>query len=248
MEIETTIAESIDAVAEKVKFDAACKRVLAEKIVLAWIMKESLDEYRGCDVNEIAARYIEGEPQVSTVAVSVDETNADGRIHGISGEDATLTESKSLYDVRFMALTPDTGEQVRLIINVEAQDRNDPGYPLTKRAIYYCSRMISAQYGVEFTNSEYGKIKKVYSIWVCLNSSEERRNTITRYSLQEDNLFGTVKEPARNYDLMSVVMICLGKEQSSVDNRLLQMLNTLFGTESGTAEKKAKVERSLSAI
>ena len=104
MEQETTISESIDAVAEKVRSDAACKRVLAEKIILAWIMKGSLDEYRDCDVNEIAARYIEGEPQVGTVLVSPDETNIDGRIHGISTEDTSLTESKSIYDVRFLAL------------------------------------------------------------------------------------------------------------------------------------------------
>ena len=239
MEQETTISESIDAVAEKVRYDAACKRVLAEKIILAWIMKESLDEYRDCDVNEIAARYIEGEPQVGTVLVSPDETNTDGRIHGISTEDTSLTESKSIYDVRFLALTPDTGEQVRLIINVEAQDRSNPGYAVTKRGIYYGSRMISTQRGVEFLHSDYDQIKKVYSIWVCLNSAEDRENTITRYSIREDNLVGSVKEDPRNYDLLSVVMICLGREQSGIDNALLDMLNVLFGTESNAERKKA---------
>ncbi len=61
---------------------------------------------------------------------------------------------------------------IRLIINIEAQNDFYPGYPLIKRGIYYCSRMISAQYGTEFKNSHYENIKKVYSIWTQTLESE----------------------------------------------------------------------------
>ena len=57
---------------------------------------------------------------------------------------------------------------IALIINVEAQNDFYPGYPLIKRGIYYCCRMISSQYGREFTGPHYEKIKKVYSIWICI--------------------------------------------------------------------------------
>ena len=63
-----------------------------------------------------------------------------------------------------------------LIINVEAQKRLNPKkktgdtYPLLKRAVYYASRLISSQKGTEFTNSDYDKIKKVYTIWICMES------------------------------------------------------------------------------
>lgn len=75
------------------------------------------------------------------------------------------TDIKIQYDVRFDAIVPtavhDAASQdvIRLIINVEAQTAFNPGYPLTKRAIYYCSRMISAQHGPIFKKSEYGKIR-----------------------------------------------------------------------------------------
>lgn len=59
-----------------------------------------------------------------------------------------------------MATAPKSGELIRLIINVEAQNNFYPGYPLIKRGIYYCSRMISAQYGTEFSASHYEDIKK----------------------------------------------------------------------------------------
>ena len=108
-------------------------------------------------------------------------------------------------------LNPPQRKLIRLIINVEAQTAFNPGYPLTKRAIYYCSRMISAQHGPIFTNSEYGKIRKVYSIWVCTHPTKEFQNTLIRYSIRPEQLIGNAVEKSENYDLMSVVTICLGE-------------------------------------
>jgi len=207
MEIDTPIAEDIHATDQRAKYDAACKRVLSQKIILAWILKSCLREYRNCDVNEIAEKYIEGTPQLGEVPVALDETNAP-RIQGIGSQDTSLTEGSSVYDIRFKALTPDTGEPVQMIIDLEAHNKFKPGYPLSKRAIYYCGRMLTAQNGTEFVHSEYQKIKKVVSIWVCMDPSKEYRNTITRYHLTEENIVGHVKEPLENYDLIDVVMIC----------------------------------------
>ena len=102
--------------------------------------------------NDIVEKYIEGTPEVGSVGVHVDDTNRPKKstdvIKGSNNEDSTLTEGTLFYDVRFDAIAPksaDSAEQeevIRLIINVEAQTKFKPGYPLTKRAIYYCSRMI----------------------------------------------------------------------------------------------------------
>lgn len=116
-------------------------------------MKNCLEEYRDCDVDEIAGKYIEGTPQVGEVAAAPDESNRSSMIQGAGNEDASLTEGTVAYDIRFLAVAPVSGELIRLIINIEAQNDFYPGYPLVKRGIYYCSRMISAQYGTEFTNS-----------------------------------------------------------------------------------------------
>ena len=66
--------KKLQAMDDKVRYDAACKRLLSEKIILAWIMKSCLEEYRDYEVKEIARRYIEGEPQVGTVPVGSDES------------------------------------------------------------------------------------------------------------------------------------------------------------------------------
>ena len=158
------------------------------------IMKGCVNEYSDCTVDDIVEKYIEGTPEVGSVGVHVDDTNRPKKstdvIKGSNNEDSTLTEGTLFYDVRFDAIAPksaDSAEQeevIRLIINVEAQTKFKPGYPLTKRAIYYCSRMISAQHGPIFTKSEYGKIRKVYSIWICTQPSDGFENTLTRYSIK----------------------------------------------------------------
>ena len=105
-----------------------------------------------------------------------------------------MLEGTVRYDIRFLVSLSKEKAQIGLIVNVEAQNRFDPGYPLLKRGIYYCCRMISSQYGTEFTGADYGKLKKVYSIWICTTPPKNREHTITSYALAENNFVGQVKE------------------------------------------------------
>ncbi len=219
-------------------------------------MKGCVDEYSECSVDEIAEKYIEGTPEIGTVGVHVDDTNRLPRapevITGSNNEDSTLTEGTVHYDVRFDAIAPTSAHDaaaqdvIRLIINVEAQTAFNPGYPLTKRAIYYCSRMISAQHGPIFKKSEYGKIRKVYSIWVCIKPSDEFQNTLTRYSIRPEHrpehLIGNTTEKLENYDLMSVVTICLGKSDSENYTGILKFLDVLLSSSRAATEKKKILE------
>ncbi len=162
---ETTIAHGLHATDDSAGYDAACKRVLSEKAVLARIMKACLAEYQDCDVGEIAEKYIEGQPQVSSLPVLPDEGGT--IISGMDTEDKSVHEGTVTYDIRFRAIVPGSLDRIGLIINVEAQNDFYPGYPLIKRGIYYCCRMISSQYGREFANSHFEKISKVYSIFIA---------------------------------------------------------------------------------
>ena len=82
---ETTIAQGLHVTDDSAGYDAACKRVLSEKAILAWIMKSCLEEYQDCNVNDIAEKYIEGQPQVSAVPVLPDEDSTI-RWHGHRGQ------------------------------------------------------------------------------------------------------------------------------------------------------------------
>ena len=55
-------------------------------------------------------------------------------------------------------------------MNVEAQKKFYLKYRIVTRGIFTGARMLSEQLDREFTDSEYGKLKKVYSIWICMNA------------------------------------------------------------------------------
>lgn len=242
MEAENILSKNITAAGDKAAYDAACKRLLANKIILAWIMKSCLEEYRDSDVNEIAEKYIEGEPQIAKMAVNPDEeVQAEGsgeQIKGAKTEDSTIKEGTVMYDIRFWGIAPRSGGMVSLIINAEAQRDFYPGYPIIKRGIYYCSRMISSQYETEFSGAHYEKIKKVYSIWICTDPPRYRENTINRYVIQEENLIGNVTEKRENYDLLTAVIICLGNPGDAGCTGVLKLLSVLLSSEKKPEEKK----------
>lgn len=112
MEQKTTLSQSIDIVEQKAQYDEACKKVLAEKIILAWIMKHTMKEYADCDVCEIVENYVVGEPKVAETKVLPDETNAP-KITGTGVEDSMVTEGSITYDIQFRAMVPGSKEVVQ---------------------------------------------------------------------------------------------------------------------------------------
>ena len=230
--------------------DAACKEFLGDRLILACILKDCVPEFQDCALHDIENKYIEGEPEIGTVGVypettNTTNTNSSGHIRGMNAESASDTEGRITFDIRFYALTP-ANERVKLIINIEAQNEFYPGYPLMKRAVYYGCRLISSQYGVEFDHAHYENIKKVYSIWICFDPPIGRRNTITIYQISEKQIQGNVHEKPENYDLMAVVMICLG---SSGDERYKGVLKVLdvFMSQENIETKQAALQSEFNA-
>ena len=93
---ENTLSKAVRLAQNKAAYDAACKRILAEKRILAWIMKECVEEYRDCSLEEIETKYIEGTPQLGEVGVLPDEAggvpSVPPVIRGEQSEDSTLTD------------------------------------------------------------------------------------------------------------------------------------------------------------
>ena len=225
---------------EKLKklYDAACRDVLSEQGIAAHIMKTCVEEFKDVPIKEII-RYIQGKPEVGVVLV-----NPQGevtRIEGLQNESKSETESTVTFDARFTVLAPGTGEVIKLIINLEAQNDYHPGYPLLKRGVYYCARLISSQYGTVFVKSDYGKIQKVYSIWVCVNPTQKTEYSITSYHMKEKNIVGSVEAERQHYDLLNVVMICLGKKKYTELTGLLRLLNMMMVDNYLTKQQKRQI-------
>ena len=249
MEMQNTVENQLAHTLTQTEFDAdydkTAKKLLANKQILAQIMKGCVDEYSECSVDEIAEKYIEGTPEVGTVGVHVDDTNRLPRtlevITGSNNEDSTLTEGTVHYDVRFDAIAPtsahDAASQdvIRLIINVEAQ-KEEPGEDeILNPAIFYVSRLVSSQKERDFENSRYDDIKRVYSIWVCMNMDE---NTMSHIHLTKEDVIGSY-EWKGNLDLINIVMIGLARELPEHDEtyELHRLLGALLSQELSVDEK-----------
>ena len=73
--VENQLAHTLTQTEFDADYDKTAKKLLANKQILAQIMKGCVDEYSECSVDEIAEKYIEGTPEVGTVGVHVDDTN-----------------------------------------------------------------------------------------------------------------------------------------------------------------------------
>ena len=103
---------------------------------------------------------------------------------------------------------------------------------------------MSAQYGTKFTQGHYEKIKKVYSIWICSNPPQNRKNSIFRYRVAEDILAGDtkVREKKENYDLLTVLLLCLEDMGDETENGALDLLNILLSIKDDPDEKLQRLK------
>lgn len=234
---------------DNASYDEIAKRFLAHKSLLAQILKELVEEFKDCSLHDIAEKYIEGEPAVNIreIPIDLDFTNAvrdktEGqkeqpeKIQGLRNEDSSPTEGTVVFDILFHATLPTTNEPITLIINIEPQRTLYTGYPLIRRAIYYACRLISSQKEREFHGEDYGGIRKVYTIWLVMHTPKNAANSIQRYQITENRLYGKKSEDKKNYDLIVAIMVNLGKVPSK--QRLLKFLRLIFLDERKAAEKK----------
>lgn len=229
------------AKAQKKAYDEACKRVLSERGIMAHILKACTEEFKDCDLQDIAQRYIQGEPSIGRIAVEPEAISP--RIENEQTEDKSGTEGTVYYDIRFHAVAAIDGKRIQLIINLEAQNDFNPGYPLLKRAVYYCGRMISSQYGTVFVKSHYEKIQKVYSIWICTMPTKKWEYNISSYQLIEKHLIGHTQAEWSHYDLINIVLVCLGSKSHKQLKGILRLLNMLLLDNISSQEKQKLLEK-----
>lgn len=237
---QTYLSNLIDISEDKAKYDRQAKKLLSSTGILAWILRSCVPEFFAFDIPFIMEHCIEGKAEVAERAVHQDVENR--QITGMNTESNSIEEHSIYFDIRFRAVVPMTKDVIALIINVEIQVDTSPGYPLIKRAVYYCSRMISEQYGTEFLNEDYGKIKKVVSIWVCPSPSKKAKDSITSLSLKADQVYGTSDIKREDFDLMQIVFISLNEDEEDSEQKIIRLLSVLLSAKDKPEEKERILE------
>jgi hypothetical protein len=209
------------------KYDAMAKELLSRKQVIANILKYAVREFKDYSIQEIIS-FLSGEPEVGEDEV---DDNIPSKLDVAGRESSSINDGVRTFDIKFRVKVPNSNEEAELIINIEAQGDSNPGYTLEKRGIYYLSRLISSQYNVDFVNSDFDKLKKCYSIWICNKSSKEYQNTIAEYSFKQTKIVGNPPDKKSRYDLVSLIMINLGATDNNTDENykgLIKMLDCLL--------------------
>lgn len=240
MEQLTATGNTINSISQKdIKLDHQIKKVLACKPILAIILSETVEECKGMSCEEIE-KCIEGD-----ILVESEPLLPTDFINGNSQEDYQPGEGEIRYDIRTYLKLPNMSkpELSKIIINVEAQKDDTPGYDLPIRGIFYCSRMLSSQLNTEFTvrsddSRKYQNIKKVYSIWICTNTADKRKNSIEKYSLNKEMLFGKNDDDKR-FDLMTAIIVNIGHHytKENTGSRMLDVLSVLVDESMSSKEK-----------
>lgn len=180
---KTPLAEEISIAGLRAQYDTHAKRLLSARPVLARILQKTVEECALFTVEQIMAQL---DPDIHISSEPVDPGMERTWIAGDDTRNRLSEEGTVTYDIRFhMHLPAENGQGCgkRLLFDLEAQKEYYVKYRLITRGIYYAARMLSAQKNREFTGSEYSNLKKVYSIWICLNEEKDPGERSSLYRL-----------------------------------------------------------------
>ena len=229
------IKNAISAADVKAQYDNCAKRLIGQKIILAHILVKTVDDFKGMKPMEVVP-YIVGTPYIGTVPAEPGLTNAgkDGqRLVSLNTENEEIDEGLIKFDIIFYVRM--RNELSQIIINIEIQKDEPSKYKILNRAIFYTSRLISSQKERDFVNSDYDSIKKVYSIWLCLNM---RENSMNHVHLVDDALIGS-QDWKGNLDIFNIVMIGIAENlpEYSQQYELHRLIGALLSQQMTVDEK-----------
>ena len=241
MEIRTHLGNAIEATDSlKARYDKNVKELLADIQVLSRIVKHTVTEVESLSIQEIMECIDRSSIRVGVVPVEPGLTNM-GRVESIRTEDAIPNEDYITYDIRFVLAA--AAMELEIIINVEAQrsmSHSRLGYHLENRIVFYLARLISSQKGINFAKSGYDNIKKVYSIWICMDA-DRTSDSISRISLKADTLFGKPCGFPKLDKMCGMVIRIRNNNVAESKNKLIAMLEDVLSSEDSDV-KKHKLE------
>ncbi len=231
--MSTDLEQSVVSANGRSEYDECAKKIIAHKGVLARILVSGVDEFKGMDPDEVV-RHIEGDPLISKVPADPGFTNQmkDEKILGFNTENTEVNEGMIRFDIIFYVRMPDGLSQ--FIVNIEIQKNEPTAYRIINRAVFYASRMISSQKGRDFVGSEYNDLKRVHSIWLCMNMKQNCTNVIRLYNTAVQGNYNWKGD----LDLLNIVLIGLTKELPDKEYELHRFLVGLLSNNISVERKK----------
>lgn len=241
--MNTAITNRITAANDKAQYDEYAKQLIAQKQILAYILVQTIDEFKGMQPEDVVSR-IEGEPLIGVVPVEPSMTNTSythssgDQLIGLNTENSEINEGMIRFDIIFYVRMKDGLAQV--IINIEIQKDEPTQYFLLNRAIFYVSRMVSSQKGRDFVHQNYNDMKRVFSIWLCMNMPS---NSMSYVHLTKEDILEHYNWNG-HLDLLNIVLLGIGRELPPQEEQyeLHRLIGTLLSAELTVTQKLAIIE------
>ena len=214
-----------------IKFDAALPKKKAEEIKKQIGITAEINEDANRDTS-----YIQAEP--------MEWNNSKNQNESTEPEDSVDTEIGEQIH-RKHRVNRMIRHALGIIVNIEPHGRFAPGYPVAARMNFHLARMLSREYGTVFTDEQFEKLKKCYSIWILTDAPKYCANTVSIYETTERHIIGVgenekIKDYALNpdtYQLMTGVMIRLG-DVKETNSELLRIVGAILSNQISAEEKK----------
>ena len=240
---ETHLAKALQATGDQTAasprglYDQAAKEIVADRQILARIVKECVAEaapYSEAQLEQL----IPADLRISAVSVGRDEAAADpGTVRQENTEDGSVHEGTVHFDILFTLELPDAEGPVLLLINVEVQNSTDLPYPLARRAMVYASRLVGRQ------GTDYANCKKVYSVWIVSNPQKKDENTLVKLVTARQLKDGSFVAAPEAAQVAEVWFLNLGeRDDQRLTSALLGMLDTVFSTGLTAGEKRRQLQ------
>lgn len=176
--IKTNLAQTVDATNDSgSEYDTNIKYLLADKQILSRILKYTVEEFRDMDVQDIMD-CIGEDIEIGSRPVDVGLSSI-GRVRETVTEDNVPGEGIIYYDIRFTAYHKE--KELKILINIEAQKQ------------------------IEFFHSDFDNLKRVRSIWICMDN-DATEDSIEEISFDRKTVFGN-KVNSYHADLMKGIIV-----------------------------------------
>ena len=166
--METVIQNTITN--HKIMLDQHCKAIVGNQEMLARMIHEFVREARHLSVNEI-------------MEIIKDEH----RFKWLNNENMIPSYGTVKFDMFCCINLPQlNGTNKRIYLNIEIQNNIHPGYSLVTRGIAYVLRILTTQWGVEYDDKNYDRMKKVYSLWIMPQATKRKDGDVDVYKVKKE--------------------------------------------------------------
>ena len=221
--------------AKRRMYDGAVKILLRNRQVLSVLLQGCVREFRDVPIESILEQCLVDFSTSCTMHCHSRHVKSAEEVFMAETGISDLSGRKGEMDLCFYVREP-MGLNLPSwqLVDVEFQNRENPGYDLMKRASYYVASMIYMQYGRNFAKSDYNMLWKSTSIWLCPCKGDSQA---WRYRMSGERLVGDASIEVEDCDVMRIVKIRFNPNGERHPSPMIGMLQTLFSSTLSLEEK-----------